>query len=163
MSIARTTASTLHPATTKPCGACAVPDKATIRQAIRNRYRMTLRRTLKEAMCFPTHPTGMVPHCMSHVLEAMIGPFAYVTADGHVGSRPRMLSGGQMTNLVGGPRKKQGRMPDARKVQDRCNAGVHHLLVLPSLPHAKPFEMPLELGGVPLQPMDCIFGQTNGK
>ena len=98
----------------------------------------------------------------------MIGAFAYVTADGHVWSRPRMLSGGQVINLFGGPRKKQaGRpMPDIRKVQDRCNARateVHHLLVLPSLPHAKPFEMPLELGGVPLQPMDCISRQMNGK
>ena len=91
-------------------------------------------------------------------LYALIGAFACVTADGHVGSRPRMLSEGQVTDLVGGPRK------NARLREEcRIDAMLGGVLVLPSLPYAKPFEMPPEFGGVPLQPIDCISSQMNGK
>ena len=38
---------------------------------------------------------------MAHALEAMIGAFAYVTADGHVMSGPGMPSEGQVTDVVG--------------------------------------------------------------
>ena len=57
-----------------------------------------------------------------------------------------------------GPRKN-ARLPE----ECRIDAMLGGLLVLPSLPYAKPFELPLEFGGVPLQPIDCISSQMNGK